>query len=156
MIILASKSYDLSSEWQLVGVFILFVFVLGACFLTTKIIGGIKIGQMKNSNFHVIETYRITQNKFLQIVKVGKKYLVLAISKDNVNLITELQDDEMIHLEQMNKSKESFSEIMLKLTNRQNNFFSKKSKQSLEKDLENISELTNDYKETSQDDKNNM
>ena len=121
MIILEAKTSELSSGWQLVGVFILFLFILGATYLTTKIVGGVKLNQMKSSNFHVIETYRITQNKFLQLVKVGTRYIVLSISKDNINFIIELQEDEILHLDQMGKSKESFSTIISKLTNRQNN-----------------------------------
>lgn len=122
MILLTTRTSELSSGWQLVGVFILFLFILGATFLTTKIVGGVKFNQMKNSNFHVIETYRITQNKYLQLVKVGTRYIVLSISKDNVNFITELQEDEILQLEQMSKSKENFSAILSKLTNRQDNF----------------------------------
>lgn len=124
MIILTARTSQLSSGWQLVGIFILFLFILGATYLTTKIVGGVKFNQMKNSNFRVIETYRITQNKFLQLVKIGNKYIVLAIGKDNINFIAELQEDEILNLDQMSKSKENFSTIMSKLTNRQNNNFS--------------------------------
>lgn len=124
MIILTARTSQLSSGWQLVGIFILFLFILGATYLTTKIVGGVKFNQMKNSNFHVIETYRITQNKYLQLVKIGNKYIVLAIGKDNINFIAELKEDEILHLEQMSKSKDNFSTIMSKLTNRQNNIYS--------------------------------
>lgn len=138
MIILTTKTSELSSGWQLVGVFILFLFILGATYLTTKIVGGVKLNQMKNSNFHVIETYRITQNKFLQLVKVGTRYIVLSVSKDNVNFITELQEDEILHLEQMSKSKENFSAIMSKLTNRQDNFNSRNNLHNLESQKDTI------------------
>lgn len=132
MALLTTKTSELSSGWQLVGVIILFLFILGATYLTTKIVGGVKLNQIKNSNFHVIETYRITQNKYLQLVKVGTRYLVLGISKDNVNFITELTEDEILNLDQMGKSKVNFSDIMSKLTNRQNNFLSPNKEHNLE------------------------
>ncbi len=132
MALLTTKTSELSSGWQLVGVIILFLFILGATYLTTKIVGGVKLNQIKNSNFHVIETYRITQNKYLQLVKVGTRYLVLGISKDNVNFITELTEDEILNLDQMAKTKVNFSEIMSKLTNRQNNFVSQNKEHNLE------------------------
>lgn len=146
MVILTTRTSELSSGWQLVGVFILFIFILGATYLTTKIVGGVKLNQTKNSNFHVIETYRITQNKYLQLVKVGTRYIVLGISKDNVNLITELKEDEILHLDQMVHSKASFSDIMSKLTNRQNNLSSPNIKHNLE---------NQQYNDASQDNKNN-
>lgn len=132
MTILTTKTSELSSGWQLVGVFILFIFILGATYLTTKIVGGVKLNQIKNSNFQVIETYRITQNKYLQLVKVGTRYLVLGISKDNVNFITELKEDEILNFGQMAKAKVNFSDIMSKLTNRQNNFVSQNKEHNLE------------------------
>ncbi|WP_097014715.1 flagellar biosynthetic protein FliO [Anaerocolumna aminovalerica] len=132
MTILTTKTSELSSGWQLVGVFILFIFILGATYLTTKIVGGVKLNQIKNSNFQVIETYRITQNKYLQLVKVGTRYLVLGISKDNVNFITELKEDEILNFDQMAKAKVNFSDIMSKLTNRQNNFVSQNKEHNLE------------------------
>ncbi len=144
--ILSTRTSELSSGWQLVGVFILFIFILGATYLTTKIVGGVKLNQTKNSNFHVIETYRITQNKYLQLVKVGTRYIVLAISKDNVNFITELEEDEILNLDQMVHSKMSFSDVMSKITNRQNNIFSPNIKRNPE---------NQQYDDASQDNKNN-
>ncbi|WP_313132393.1 flagellar biosynthetic protein FliO [Anaerocolumna sp.] len=144
--ILSTRTSELSSGWQLVGVFILFIFILGATYLTTKIVGGVKLNQTKNSNFHVIETYRITQNKYLQLVKVGTRYIVLAISKDNVNFITELEEDEILNLDQMVHSKMSFSDVMSKITNRQNNIFSPNIKHNPE---------NQQYDDASQDNKNN-
>jgi flagellar protein FliO/FliZ len=146
MIILSTRTSELSSGWQLVGVFILFIFILGATYLTTKIVGGVKLNQVKNSNFQVIETYKITQNKYLQLVKVGTRYIVLAIGKDNVNFITELKEDEISNLDQMVHNKVNFSDIMSKLTNRQNNIFSPNVKHNPE---------NQQYDDASQDNKNN-
>ena len=49
----------------------------------------------------VVETLRIAQNKFLQIVKVGEKYLVLSVGKDEVRLIAEIPPEEIKVMDRM-------------------------------------------------------
>lgn len=80
---------------QLFGVTVLFLVVLVITYFTTRIVGGIKMGALKESNFKVIDTYKISQNKFLQLIQVGKRYFVIAVGKDSIQLITELQKDEI-------------------------------------------------------------
>ena len=42
----------------------------------------------------VMETCRISTTKYLQIVRVVNKYLVISVCKDSVTLLTELSEDE--------------------------------------------------------------
>lgn len=44
----------------------------------------------------LVETLRISNTKYLQIVKVGERYLVMAICKDTVTMLTELEKDEIV------------------------------------------------------------
>lgn len=81
---------------QLAGLVFLLIIILAAAYYTSRIVGGIKLGQMKNSNFQVIDTYRISQNKAIQIVKVANKYVVISIGKDTINYITELDEAEVL------------------------------------------------------------
>ena len=48
------------------------------------------------TNLEVIETCRITSNKYLQIVRAGTKYLLIAIGKDEVHMLTELSEEELM------------------------------------------------------------
>lgn len=110
-----ASSYD--SILQLVGLVVLLIIILVAAYYTSKFIGGIKLGQMKKSNFQVIDSYRVTPNKALQIVKIGNKYVVVAIGKDNINFITELDESEVIVRESHQGEKQSFKQILEKLKN---------------------------------------
>jgi flagellar protein FliO/FliZ len=110
-----ASSYD--SIWQLVGLVFMLIIILVAAYYTSKFIGGIKMGQMKKSNFQVIDSYRVTPNKALQIVKIGNKYVVIAIGKDNINLITELDESEVMIRESNPSEKQSFKQILDKLKN---------------------------------------
>lgn len=88
------------SEWdsffQLIGVLLIFLFVLLITYFTTRWIGQYQQGMMQNKNIQVIETFRVSNNKFIQIVQVGKKYLVISVCKDVVNILTELKEEELI------------------------------------------------------------
>jgi flagellar protein FliO/FliZ len=103
---------------QLIGLVLLMILILVAAYYTSRFIGAKKLGQLKNSNFTVIDTYRINQNKMLQIVKIGNKYVVIAINKDSINLITELNESE-IHINEVHPlEKLSFKSILEKLKNK--------------------------------------
>ncbi|HWT76309.1 MAG TPA: flagellar biosynthetic protein FliO [Mobilitalea sp.] len=102
---------------QLVGLVFLLIIILVASYYTTKFVGGIKVNQMKNSNFEVIDSYRISTNKVIQIVKIANKYVVIAIGKDTINYITELDEAE-VYIRDMNAGdKLSFKKTLDKLRN---------------------------------------
>ncbi len=110
-----ASSYD--SILQLVGLVVLLIVILVAAYYTSRFIGGIKLGQLKKSNFQVIDSYRVTPNKALQIVKIGNKFVVVAIGKDNINFITELDASEVIIRENHQGEKQNFKQIFDKLKN---------------------------------------
>ena len=104
--------------WQLLGLVFVLIIVLVAAYYTTKYVGNIKLGQMKNSNFTAIDSYRLSPNKLLQIVKIGNKYVVIAITKDNINFITELDEDEVLLREDQPVERPDFKKILEKLRNK--------------------------------------
>ena len=81
---------------QFMTVLILFVFVLGITFWVTKWIAGYQKGRTVNTNMELIETFRLTNNKYIQIIRVGQKYLAVAIGKDSVTMLTEIPEEELI------------------------------------------------------------
>ncbi len=95
MILLAGRS-SLSSALQLIGVLLIFVFVLVITWMTTKFIAGYQKVQTQGRNLKIIETQRLMNNKYLSIIKAGDKYLVVAIGKDEVRLLTVLTEEELV------------------------------------------------------------
>ena len=65
----------------------------------------------KNSNFTVLDTMRLAQNRFLQIIQVGNRYFVIAISKDQISLIAELQKEDITYWREAATGKASFQDI---------------------------------------------
>ena len=102
---------------QFFTVLVIFVFVLILAILTTKFAGSYQKGRMTNMNFEVIETFGVGQNKYLQIIRVGARYVVIAVAKDSITKICELDEDE-IDFSAMNQSgtgvvsKETFAKIL--------------------------------------------
>ncbi len=115
---------ETGSTWdsfmQLVGLVLLLIVILIAAFYTSKFVGKATLGQLKNSNFHVIDAYRISPNKLLQIVKIANKYIVIAISKDTITYITELDEAEVLIKDTQNKENLNFKQILDKLKNKSN------------------------------------
>lgn len=91
MILLTSS---LSSFLQLVGVLIIFVFVLAITYFTTKWIGGYQKVQMAGKSMQVVETVKIAGNKYVQVIKTGEVYLVIAVGKDTVTMLAKLTKEE--------------------------------------------------------------
>ena len=103
------------SYLQFLTVLILFVFVLGITWVTTRWIANYQKGRDLSGNLEVVETLRITGNKFLQIVRAGKKYLVIAVGKDEIHMLTELTEDEVTTLKEHNTQNPDFKSILEKL-----------------------------------------
>lgn len=80
---------------QFIVVLIIFVLVLGVTALTTKWISGYQKQQGANSNIEVIETSRLTNNKYLQIIRVGETYMVIAVCKDTVTMLEEIPAEQL-------------------------------------------------------------
>lgn len=109
-----------NSILQLIASVFILIFILVAAFYTTKFISRLSLGKLKNSNFKVIDTYRISPNKFVQIVKIGNKFIVIAIGKDTINYITELDEAEVLIREENVKVDLSFKQILEKMKNKEN------------------------------------
>ena len=127
MLLVSTSKID--SVAQLLTVILLFVVVLGATWLTTRYVAGVQKGKMKGSNFEVIDTFRLTQNKYVQILRIGKKYMAVAICKDTVTILRELDESEIVfHDSDLSKKAVSFEDIF----NKAKDFTDNKTKKSIE------------------------
>lgn len=121
MNILLSGEFD--SFVQLIGALIIFAFVIGITYLTTRWMGGIQKGRNNNINLNIIETIGVGNNKMISIVEAGTVYLVVSVGKDEVHLLAQLTREQLkdFSFESQQKTvetQESFSEILSKLKDR--------------------------------------
>ena len=117
---LATAQNSLQSLFELFGLILIFVIVLVVCYYTTKFVAGRQLVQKKIGNFEVMETFAIAQNKYLQLIRMGNKYVVISVTKDSVNVITELEEAEVcqVHKEDFVSGK-SFKEILSGFTRKE-------------------------------------
>ncbi len=98
---------------QLIGLLLVFIIVVVACWAVTRFVGGQQIKQKNMGNFQVIETYSLAKDRYLQLVKIGKKYYCISIAKDNVNLICEVPEEQVVK----DLPKQNFQEIFKSVSN---------------------------------------
>ena len=110
--ILTAGGYD--SFLDLITVLLIFVFVIAITLFTTKYVANYQKVQNAGKNIEVLETYRISQSKYIQIVKIGAKYVAIAVSKDTVTLLTALEETDISFNDMVNEGK-SFKDILTSL-----------------------------------------
>ncbi len=84
-----------NSYAQFITVLVIFVLVLGVTAWTTKWIAGYQKQQAANCNIQLIEAARLNNNKYIQIVRVGETYMVLAVCKDTVTMLGEVPPEQL-------------------------------------------------------------
>ncbi|MDO5403582.1 MAG: flagellar biosynthetic protein FliO [Eubacteriales bacterium] len=93
----------LSSRWeafaQLLTLLVIFIFVLALTYFATRWAGNYQKNKLSGSNIKILETMRISNTKYIQIVKIGSKCFAIAVCKDNITYLCELEEDELVYQE---------------------------------------------------------
>ena len=89
----------LESLAQLVTLIVIFALVLAITYFATRWVGGIQKEKMIGSNVKVLETRRISTSKYIQILKIGNKCFAIAVCKDTVTYLCEVNEEELIYRE---------------------------------------------------------
>lgn len=114
MIILSAGYNSVGSIAQLLTVTLIFVFVLALTYWTTRLAGTYKKQQMMGKNIQVMETVAISNSKFLQIIKVGNRYVLVGNAKDSITYLCEL-DEKDLNFAVETGTNETFKNILEKL-----------------------------------------
>ena len=99
-----------NSVVQFITVLLIFLFVLAITYFTTRLVGNYHKNTMQGSNIHVLETLRISSTKYIQLLKIGDKCIAIAVSKDNVTYLGEIEEESLSF--DNNKSNDSFKDIL--------------------------------------------
>lgn len=100
---------------QFITVLLLFVFVLAVTALVTRWIGGYQKGKSAGMNMELLEAIRLSNNKYIQLVRVGRKYLALAVCKDTVTMLSEIPEEELQFSEGSTSGVSSFKDVFMKI-----------------------------------------
>ena len=94
---------------------VLFIVVLAITALTTRWIATYQKQQNLNGNIEVIETQRISNGKYIQIIRVGETYLAIAVCKDTVTMLTEVPNEQIVFRETGGINTTGFAELFEKV-----------------------------------------
>ena len=113
MILTISSGID--SFVQFITVLILFLFVLVITYFATRYIAKIEKNKIGTGNIELLETSRISSSKYIQIVKVGNKHFCIAVCKDTVTLLGEVDGQELVFREDNECADVKFQDVFEKI-----------------------------------------
>lgn len=97
MTLLDISANGLSGIAELISAVLIFIFVLAITYFTTRFVAGYQKIKFSEGNIQILEVQRISNNKYIQIVRIGKKYFAMAICKDTVSYLCELNGEDLIY-----------------------------------------------------------
>lgn len=115
MLLTAALPDRADSYVQFMTVLILFVFVLAITAVVTRWIGGYQKGRSAGTNMELIESLRLSNNKYVQIVRIGRKYLAVAVCKDTVTMLSEIPEEDLSFPEGSFGSASTFKDVLAKI-----------------------------------------
>jgi flagellar protein FliO/FliZ len=94
---------------------IVFIGVLAATYFFTKWMADFQKDKTATGNIEIIETARISSTKYIQIVRIGQKYMAIAVGKDEVTNLGEVSREDLIFKEEVKEDNISFKDILEKI-----------------------------------------
>ena len=113
-----SVSGRTDSYVQFITVLLIFLFVLLVTYWVTKWTAGYQKSQTAHDNMEILETIRLSNNKYVQIVRIGRKYLAVAICKDTVTMLTEIPEQDLVFPDGNASKTIGFKDILEKIQNK--------------------------------------
>ncbi|MCR5674959.1 MAG: flagellar biosynthetic protein FliO [Lachnospiraceae bacterium] len=94
-----SQATRLGSVSQLLTILSIFVLVLLLAWGSAKILAHYnRAGASSHGNMELVEAFRISTTQVVEILRIGDRYIAIAVSKDQVEKLGEWGQDEL-HLE---------------------------------------------------------
>jgi flagellar protein FliO/FliZ len=123
--ILLTISEKSNSALQFITVLFLFILVIGITWATTHFIANYqKVQNTGGGNIALIEAARLGTGKYIQVVRIGEKYVALAVCKDTVTVICEVPKEEIKEFSDPDKNIGNFKDLFTKFLegNKKTNF----------------------------------
>ena len=110
---------------NIISLLLIFALVLAMAYFSTKFIAKYQSNVLNNkSNIKIIESYRIGNNKFIAIIKIGDDYYAIALGKEEVTFIDKLSSDSLkLNLEENSQTSDKninldFKDIFSRIKNK--------------------------------------
>lgn len=107
-------SMESKGIWDIAVLIAVFILILVATYYASKFIGSMGNQLQRNSNIKVLEVFRLNQTKYIYIVKLADKIVALGVTKDHIEYLTELKEENMNLTIPEEKQTISFRELLQK------------------------------------------
>ena len=126
----------LHSIGQLLVLLLILAFVLFLAYYTSKLTAKFQNNLTKGQSMSVVETIRLQDGKFLQIVKVSDRYIVLGLGKEEITYICELDEMPERVEDSVSSDNSGFLAVLNKFTAKDNNSANEVNDESAKEDEE--------------------
>ncbi len=111
---------------NILSLLLIFALVLAMAYFSTKFVAKVQANNLNNkSNIKIIESFRLGNNKFIAIVKIGRDYYAIALGKDEVTFIDKLDEEGLrlningaVDAPDGTSGKIDFKDVLLKFKNK--------------------------------------
>ena len=111
--------YILNGNWpamtppvgQFFSIFILIIAVCALAYYTTRLLGAARYGRFGKRNIEIIESMGVGPQSFVHIMRIGEKYVMIGVTRNQINMITEL-DEGQISLAESHQITGGFESLM--------------------------------------------
>jgi len=95
--------YILNGNWstlappvgQFFSIFILIIAVCALAYYTTRLLGAARYGRYGRRNIEIVESMGVGPQSFVHILRVGEKYVLIGVTRNQINAITELDKEQL-------------------------------------------------------------
>lgn len=94
---------------------LIFAGIIFMAYWTSKMAAKLQSNTMAKGNMEIVETMRVQNNKFIQIVKIGKKYVAIGVGKDEITFLTEIDEAELVKRTDVTNGDVGFKDIFGRL-----------------------------------------
>ncbi len=109
---LLAKSNGVDPFAQFMTVLLIFVLVLAITFFVTRWIGKFQKTQTTGATIEVVEATKISASAFAEIIRVGNKYIAVAVSKENVTFLCDVPEEDISFAKDGDISAVGFSNVL--------------------------------------------
>lgn len=124
MIFLFNVSGGFNSVLSILSLILIFILVLVMAYFASKLAAKYQSNVLNSkSNIRIIESFRLGNNRFIAIVKIGENYYALGLGKDEITMIDRLNPDALKDFEASDSAEKklNFKEILSQVKNKNTN-----------------------------------
>ncbi len=104
----------MSSFLQFIFMLVIFIAVLVATYFFTRWMASYQKERQSSGNIEVIETARLSTTKYIQIVRIGQKYMAIGVGKDEITNLGEVSREDLSFKEEEPETNVSFKDFLEK------------------------------------------